>query len=193
MEDAVVRAVYLPMTAGESIGNRFSSSRTSVSQLSFLLVAVVFASCGLIPERVSADDPRLKPMFEAMTRVDRTRLGFTAVPADAQIRAEWRPRAGYDVMLHIDGKTSRTVAFKRTAQSYEWIGEQEILKGPATYDTPDGRFNESITITFERAPISGFTMNRVNVLYAGEDPALRRVNELTLQDVQPWLKKWGYR
>lgn len=183
------------MTAGESIGDRSSSSRRSISQFSVLLIAAVFASCGLIPERVSADDPRLKPMFEAIARVDRTRLGFTAIPADAQIRAEWHPLfdKAYDVMLHIDGKTSRTVAFKRTAQGYEWIGEQEILKGPATYETPDGRFNESITITFERAAISGFPMNRVNVLYAGEDPALSRMDELTLQDAEPWLKKWGYR
>jgi len=99
----------------------------------------------------------------------------------------------YDVMLHIDGKTSRTVAFKRTAQGYEWIGEQEILKGPATYETPDGTFNESITITFERVPVTGFPMNRVNVLYAGNDPTLLRIDELTLQDIQPWLNKWGYR
>lgn len=134
-------------------------------------------------------------MFDAIGRVDRTRLGFTAIPIDAHVRVEWHPTFGkaYDVMLHIDGKTSRTVAFKRTAQDYEWIGEQEILKGPATYETPDGTFNESITITFERVPVSGFPMNRVNVLYAGNDPALSRAAELTLGDVDPYLKKWGYR
>lgn len=70
---------------------------------------------------------------------------------------------------------------------------QEILNGPATYKTPDGTFNENITITFERVPVSGFPINRVNVLYAGDDPAPSHVNELTLQDIQPWLKKWGYR
>jgi hypothetical protein len=133
-------------------------------------------------------------MFDAIGRVDRTRLGFTTIPIDAQIRVEWHPMSdkAYDVMLHIYGKTSRTVAFKRTAQGYDWIGEQEILDGPATYDTPDGTFNENITITFERVPVTGFPMNRVNVLYAGDDPALSRVDELRLQDVQPWLKKWGY-
>jgi hypothetical protein len=90
-------------------------------------------------------------MFDAIGRVDRTRLGFTAIPIDAQVRVEWHPMfdKAYDVMLHIDGNTSRTVAFKRTAQGYEWIGEQEILNGPATYKTPDGTFNENITITKE--------------------------------------------
>ena len=28
-------------------------------------------ACGLLPERVSADDPRVKPMFEAISKVDR--------------------------------------------------------------------------------------------------------------------------
>jgi hypothetical protein len=131
-------------------------------------------------------------MFDAIGRVDRTRLGFTAIPIDAQVRVEWHPMfdKAYDVMLHIDGKTSRTVAFKRTAQDYEWVGEQEILK---TYEMPDGTFHESITITFERVPVSGFPRNRVNVLYAGNDPALSRTVELTLADVHPYLKKWGYR
>lgn len=134
-------------------------------------------------------------MFDAIGRVDRTQLGSTAIPVDAQIRAEWHPLAGaeYDVMLHIYKRTSRTVAFKRTAQGYEWIGEQESFTGPGTYKTPDGTFNESITITFERTHISGFPANRVNVLYAGEDPVLSPIEELTLQDVQPSLKKWGYR
>lgn len=175
-------------------GKRSRRLTAAFRHLSFLAL-LAFVSCGLIPERVSANDPRLKPMFDAIGRADRTRLGFTAIPVDAQIRAEWHPTSekAYDVMLHIYGKTSRTVAFKRTAQGYEWIGEQEILTGPATYETPDGTFKESITITFERVPISGFPTNRVNVLYAGDDPALSRVDELTLEDIQPWLKKWGYR
>jgi len=174
--------------------SRFARSSSSW-RFSFLVVLLLFASCGLIPERVSADDPRLKPMFDAIGRVVRTRLGFTAMPIDAQVRVECHPTfdKAYDAMLHIDGKTSRTVAFKRTAQGYEWIGEQEILKGPATYETPDGTFHESITITYERVPVSGFPRNRVNVLYAGNDPALSRADELTLGDVDPYLKKWSYR
>lgn len=52
MEGVAALAVCSPMTTGESIGNRFSIR--SISQFSFLLVAIVFASCGPIPERVSA-------------------------------------------------------------------------------------------------------------------------------------------
>jgi hypothetical protein len=179
-----------------SPGANVPSKESIVWRISSLFLLLAFAACGLFPERVSADDPRLRPMFEAMTHVDRTRLGFTAIPDKANIRAEWHPFAGaeYDVMLHIDARTSRTVAFKRTArQGYEWIGEQEIFEGPGTYKTPDGTFKESITITFERAHVAGVPTNRVSVLYSGDDPVLSPVQELTLQDVQPSLKKWGYR
>ena len=83
---------------------------------------------GLIPEKVSSDDPRVKPMLESMARVDRQAFGFTPVSRDATIRLELGPRHGYDAMLHIDGKTSRTIAFKSVGSGYEWIGEQEIFR-----------------------------------------------------------------
>ena len=35
--------------------------------------------------------------------------------------------------------------------------------------------------------------NRVLVSYSGDEPTLSGIRELTLQDVEPWLKKWGYR
>jgi hypothetical protein len=153
---------------------------------------LVLAGCGLLPESVSNDDPRLKPMFEAMSRVDRTKFGFTPIARDASIRVEWKPRSGYDTMLHISGPTSRTVAFRRTQSGYEWIGEQEIFQGPKTYKTPDGEFKESITITFETVPLSGHPLNTVAVDYAGEDPELAWPRQLTLADVRPWLQRWGY-
>ncbi len=53
---------------------RFARSSRTSWRFNFLVVLLLFASCGLIPERVSAGDPRLKPMFEAIGRVDRTRL-----------------------------------------------------------------------------------------------------------------------
>jgi hypothetical protein len=130
-------------------------------------------------------------MFEAMSRVDRTKFGFTPIAGDASIRVEWRPRSGYDAMLHIYGPTSRTVAFRRTQSGYEWIGEQEIFQGPKTYKTPDGEFNESITITFETVPLSGHPPNSVAIEYSGEDPDLAWPRQLTLAAVRPWLKRWG--
>jgi hypothetical protein len=167
-----------------------------------LVTALVSVHCGLTPERVSHDDPRLTPMFDAMTRVDRGALGFTSIERDASIRVEWvHPKFDslmrlaakkYDAMLHVYGKTSRTVAFKRVADGYEWIGEQETFEGPRKYDSVDGTFNEAITVTFERVPISGFPINTIAVLYRGEEPELARPRQLSLDDVRPWLTKWGY-
>ena len=131
-------------------------------------------------------------MFDAISRVDRRSLGFTTIAPDDSIRIEWGPRHGYDVMLHIGGKTARTVAFRRTPSGYDWIGEQEIFEGPSKYKTPDGVFNESITITFETVPISGHPLSKIDVDYSGEDPELSHVAQLTLDRARPWLKRWGY-
>ena len=157
-----------------------------------VLVCSAVASCGLIPEKVSSDDPRVKPMLEAMARVDRQALGFTPVSRDATIRLELGPRHGYDAMLHIDGKTSRTIAFKSVGSGYEWIGEQEIFQGPRKYKTPDGEFQESITLNYDKVPISGFPINQLSVSYSGEDPALTWPRQLSLEDVRPILNRWGY-
>lgn len=113
-----------------------------------LALAANAAGCGLIPERVSLDDPRLKPMFEAMGRVDRASMGFTPIPRDAEVRVEWRPRAGYDA---------------------------------------------SITVNYEKVPISGHPLNRVSVSYFGDkDELMFPPEELTLDTVRPWLRRWGY-
>jgi hypothetical protein len=159
-------------------------------------------NCGFIPERVSREDPRLAPMFDAIARVDRRALGFTPIESDAIIRIEWAHRkrdsflglgpTKYDAMLHVSGKTSRTVAFKRVGDEYEWIGEQEIFDGPRRYDSVDGTFNEAITITYDRVPISGFPLNTIAILYTGDEPDLAEARQLSLADVRPWLKKWGY-
>ena len=51
-------------------------------------------------------------MFNAMARVDRGAMGFTPIAREADIRLEWGRHRRYDAMLHVYGKTSRTIAFK---------------------------------------------------------------------------------
>src|SRR5689334_12400047 len=97
------------------------------SVVAVLLLAFV-AACGYVPEKVGVDDPRVKPLLDAMAAVDRSSLGFTPIDPAADIRLETRPRAGYDAMLHVVAATSRTVAFRRKGAGFEWIGEQEIHK-----------------------------------------------------------------
>jgi len=129
-------------------------------------------------------------------------MGFTPLEADANLRIEWVHRRfdsllglgskNYDAMLHASGKASRTVAFRRTDNGYDWIGEQEIFEGPRKYESVDGTFNEAIVVTYERVPISGFPINTIAVTYRGEEPALTEPRQLSLDLVRPWLKKWGY-
>ena len=167
-----------------------------------LVTALLTVNCGLTPERVSHDDPRLTPMFDAMARVDRRAMGFTPIERDASIRIEWVHRTfdsflrlgskNYDAMLHVYGKTSRTVAFKRVRDGYEWIGEQETFEGPHRYDSVDGTFSEAVTITYERVRMSGSPTNTIAIDYRGEEPELAGSRQLSLDDVRPWLKKWGY-
>jgi hypothetical protein len=157
-----------------------------------LIAGALLVSCSLAPEKVSAKDPRLKPMFEAIAQIDHRSMGFTPIDPAASIRVEWKPRNGYDVMLHIDGKTSRTVAFRRLQSGYEWIGEQEIFKGPGRYETVDGERNEEITINYDKVPISGFPLNTVAIQYHGQNKDLIWPRELTLERAQQLLKEWGY-
>jgi hypothetical protein len=157
-----------------------------------LVLSVTLIGCGIFPERVSQDDARLTPMFDAVARVDRVSMGFTPISPDATIRLETGPRSGYDVMLHVHGKTSRAISFRRTDTGYEWIGEQEIFEGPRRHKTPDGEFNESITLTYDKASISGVPVGKLAVRYQGEDASLAWPRELSLEVVRPVLKQWGY-
>jgi hypothetical protein len=95
-------------------------------------------------------------------------------------------------MLHVYDKTSKTVAFRRTDKGYEWLGEQEIFQGPRKYESVDGTFNETITITYDRVAITGFPVRTIAIDYDGDEPELVSPPQLTLGKIRPWLAKWGY-
>ena len=154
-------------------------------------VAAGVAACGFLPQAVSRDDPRVVRMFAAMAKVDRAAMGFTDIPANAPMRLESRRRVGYDAMLHVGGRTRRTIAFRQSGEDYMWIHEQDIFEGPRTFDTPDGVQKESITITFESSSVSGAPWNKVSILYFGPDE-MGFVQDLALDWVRPMLAKWGY-
>jgi hypothetical protein len=136
------------------------------------------------------DNPKILPLLAACANVDRAALGFSDIPANADVRLEGASTK-YDAMLHIYSGTSRTIAFRRSGASYRWIGEQEIHTGPREYKTVDGKFREQIVITYEIEPISGVPLNTVFIQYLGDDPALvRPVGTYTLKEVRPILEKW---
>jgi hypothetical protein len=159
--------------------------------LAVLAVLATFSACGK-PEKVSFSDPRLKPLFKAVAEVDRASMGFTPVEPGADILLESGPNDGYDAMLHVEGQTSRTIAFQKTPNGYRWIGEQEIYTGPKTYTTDDGILDEQITVTHETVHISGggHPLGKTVVEYDGPDARLANRSGLTLDDVKPILAEW---
>ena len=157
----------------------------------FVAVTLWFASCSFGPEKISWSDERLVPMLRAIEAVDRESLGFTPIDRTSPVRLEDRPRAGYDAMLHLYGRTSRTIAFRKTPEGFKWIHEQEIFSGPKTYTTVDGTFHEQIVLTYGTEPVSGHAPNQLHVDYWGEDPRLAAPPPLTLDQVRPILAEWN--
>lgn len=160
--------------------------------LGALLSLSLIAACGWIPEKLAWKDPRLVPLLTAMASVDRQAMGFTPLQREDQLRLETRPRSGYDAMLHVDGQTSRTIAFKKVGEAYRWIGEQERFFGPRSFDTVDGKQRETICITFEKTPISGAPLNTLFITFHGIDVkgAESTRSGLGLLEAQAMIKPW---
>ena len=159
-----------------------------------LALGVIFlvGGCGIFPEKVSVDDPLVQPLFKAAATFDRASYGFSPLPTNGKVYLEKSSRSNYDAMLHLYGKTSRTIAFRKNASGYVWIGEQESFTGPKMYKTVDGTFHEQVVLNFETEHVSGFPLNRLSVSYDGEDPRLSHRQDLSISDVKPVLKGWGY-
>jgi hypothetical protein len=162
-----------------------------VTRTSILISLALLANCGFTPEKLPYTDPQVQELLRAADAASTHRFGFTRVPADADIRLE-KSSGVYDRMLHIYGRTSRTIAFRKQADGFMWIGEQEIYKGPKQYSTVDGTFFEDICLTYELQRVAHYKLNHLNISYSGEDPRLAHKDDLTLQGVLPILKDWGY-
>jgi hypothetical protein len=147
------------------------------------------AACGFLPEKVKMDDPRLKELLAAAQQFDRAKYGFTPIPTNGGVRAEWRTRRGgaYDRMLHLYGRTSR-----KASDGWRWIHEQEIFEGPKKYTTVDGTFNESICLTYDTERVATRHTNQLETTYLGEDKRLAWPKEPTLDDIRPVLREWGF-
>ncbi len=165
-------------------------------------LTLLTAGCDLIPRKVEMSDPELQPMLKAAASFDRAAFGFSPIPKKADVRLElrtglWLERwlvgsLPYDAMLHIYAKTSRTIAFRKTDEGYRWIGEQEVFQGPQQFTNVDGTFYERVFLSYEVEEVAGYLTNVLRVSYFGEDPRLAHRHNLTLDDVNPILKEWGY-
>ncbi len=154
-----------------------------------LSVGVILFSCSLVPQKVNYHDEKMKPFLDAISLVNRDSLGFTPISENSDIRIEGASES-YVAMLHIYHETSRTIAFRKAGARYVWIGEQEIHTGPRKYKTPDGTFNETITVNYDIEPLSGFPINRLVIQYNGPDSNLYAHESLELKDVLPIIGVW---
>jgi hypothetical protein len=162
------------------------------SRLQRILAVLLFCfvGCGLVPKHVSLSDTEIKPMVDAMNKVDRSALGFTPVSTNAKIRLDLRSGGPYDAMLHVDGETSRTIAFRKTQQGYRWISEQEIHKGPKWRRSVDGNFREEIVVEYQTERVNGIPENEIYIIYDGEDPEIKRTDKLSLLEAQAIIQRW---
>lgn len=163
-----------------------------------LLALIVF---GCSPKNTAGHDARVKELLNAAKTFDREKYGFSPIQPSAHFRLQMYGSGGYDVMLHINrsisdsklnksGKTSRTVAFRKTPGGYQWVGDQEVFIGPNQYSDHYGTYYENITLTYETERITGFAVDQLNISYSGTDSRLPlRPN---LDEIRPILKEWGY-
>jgi hypothetical protein len=158
-------------------------------------VAAALAGCGWIPRATTENDPETKALLAAAAQFPGEQHGFSPLPAHPRAISLEPVSASdaYDRMLNIADRTTRTIAFKQTPQGWVVVHEQECFEGPNDYDAPDGgRTKEKIWLTFETVPVATGTPGTLVIDYDGANRELLEKKELTLKDVQPVLKQWGY-
>lgn len=141
--------------------------------------------------QVPIDDPSLKP-FANMYLVDRAQYGFSPLPKNAKVHIEKHPKCyrdcGYDALVHIYGKPSRYVSFKKENGNYKWVGEQEVCSGPREFRTVNGRFNEYLVITY--AQDEAGQLDGLHISYRSpEDPM--GLKQLSVAEAKRTLKALG--
>ena len=180
-------------TIGPALAAARNSLRLGRARILVALLALSFAGCSVYARKLSVQDPRVRTLLDAALEFDRTQYGFSPLPSigDVYLESNPRPGAGYDAMLHLYGRTRRTIAFRLVDRRYKWIGEQEIFRNTQTYEGPNGTADEQIVLTYEIEHVTGAPLNRLGVQYMGDDPRLAG-KHLTLALVKPILKQWGY-
>jgi hypothetical protein len=162
--------------------------RTLGHLIAFCITALL-SGCGGYPP-TSISDPRLAPMLKAIAAVDRASLGFSPIPTKADVQLEEGGRAPYDAMLHIYADTSRTVAFRKTADGYRWIAEQELHYGPKSFTNVDGTFQEYLVVEYQIERVNGIPTNQIHIDYQGQDVRLTNRDNLTLSFIKPIFEEW---
>lgn len=163
----------------------------TVTRTSILVSLALLAGCGFTPQKLPYADPQVQQLLLASKAASTNRFGFTPVSTNSDIRLE-KSSGAYDRMLHVYGRTRRTIAFRKQGDGFTWIGEQEIYRGPKQYTTVDGTDFEELCFTYEVQRVAHYKLNHLNISYSGEDARLAHKENLTLQTILPILREWGY-
>lgn len=101
----------------------------------------------------------------------------------------------HDAILFIYGKSYHVIAFNKIDGKYCRTLEMETFKGPKKiWNSGDYDHYEEIILSYDTEDISGNNANTLVVTYLGDDPRLSPevITKLSLNDVAPILKEWGY-
>lgn len=158
----------------------------------YALAGVVFAFT--LPmfhsEEVSLDGSGVGPLLKAAAAVDRTALGFTALPTDGYAHLEIWPGANGNARLHIYGAPERILLFRPGPQGYRWIAEEEIYSGPKIWQTVAGDAREQLVVQYQLERVKDFPTNRTCIQYLGRDPRWASRAELRRKDIEPLIAQW---
>jgi hypothetical protein len=90
-------------------------------------------------------------------------------------------------MLHIYGKASHEIAFRKANGNYKWVGEQEICRGFRDYHSVNGNFKENVFISYFEHTAGQAEGLRIE--YQG--PEDRVGHEIPITTAKALLKSWG--
>jgi len=182
-----------------------------------ILVVVTTSERGSRTETVSISQESMDP-YQSIYDVDRKAMGFPPLPSEGTVKVKIIDRENwsyeydppnYDVMLQfyeIGLKsykyTSRTVALKKKNGHLQWVHEQMMFHGPKKYTDDESLPNQEwIVLRCETEQIGQLGKDTVGteVMYSGPDERLIGEKgwtidggDLSLEDVIPVLREWGY-
>lgn len=154
-----------------------------------------------------------RSVYPAIYAVDRAAMGFPPFPAEGTAtvievdRAGWKesdPPPNYDLSLSFAEGTSfypnssRFVYLKREGEGegFRWVGETMTFYGPKVHTSDDQQVHERIDMAREdeEITVTGQKVAGTLITYSGPDERLanRRAAPLTLQQIGPVLREWGY-
>lgn len=185
-----------------------------------LLVTIALVSCskrGSKVQYINISKESMSP-YQSIYQVNRKAMGFPPLPSQGTVKVETVDRKNwereynppnYDVMLHFYDTddntykyTSRTIGLKKKNGILQWISEQMVFTGPKKYISDEGFSSQEqivLRCEAEQVAVIGREVKGTEVLYTGSDKRLIGEEDwtidggdLSLEDVIPVLREWGY-